>query len=68
MTTRKKYSKEFKLDAVSLVTDQGYSRVEAARKKIFLVFPLRVEVRPEATFIQEHAHVLTNPGYRRQRD
>ncbi|MCP4464068.1 MAG: transposase, partial [Planctomycetaceae bacterium] len=24
MTTRKKYSKEFKLDAVSLVTDQGY--------------------------------------------
>jgi len=25
MTTRKKYSKEFKLDAVSLVTDQGYS-------------------------------------------
>ncbi len=31
MTTRKKYSKEFKLDAISLVTDQGYSRVEAAR-------------------------------------
>ena len=31
MTTRKKYSKEYKLDAVSLVTEQGYSRVEAAR-------------------------------------
>ncbi len=31
MTTRKKYTKEFKLDAVSLVTDQGYSRAEAAR-------------------------------------
>ena len=31
MTTRKKYSKEFKLDAVSLVTDQGYNRSEAAR-------------------------------------
>ena len=31
MTTRKKYSKELKLDAVSLVTDQGYSRAEAAR-------------------------------------
>ena len=31
MTTRKKYSKEFKLDAVSLVTNQGYSRAEAAR-------------------------------------
>ena len=31
MTTRKKYSKEFKLDAVSLVLEQGYSRSEAAR-------------------------------------
>ena len=31
MTTRKKYSKEFKLDAVSLVTEQGYSRSEAAK-------------------------------------
>ncbi len=31
MTIRKKYSKEFKLDAVSLVVDQGYSRCEAAR-------------------------------------
>jgi len=31
MTARKKYSKEFKLDAVSLVTEQGYSRAEAAR-------------------------------------
>jgi transposase len=31
MSTRKKYSKEFKLDAVSLVLEQGYSRVEAAR-------------------------------------
>ena len=31
MTTRKKYSKEFKLDAISLVLDQGYTRAEAAR-------------------------------------
>jgi transposase len=31
MATRKKYSKEFKLDAVSLVLDQHYSRIEAAR-------------------------------------
>ena len=31
MSNRKKYSKEFKLDAVSLVLDQGYSRAEAAR-------------------------------------
>ncbi len=29
--TRKKYSKEFKLDAISLVQEQGYSRSEAAR-------------------------------------
>jgi transposase len=31
MSRRKKYSKEFKLDAVSLVLDQAYSRAEAAR-------------------------------------
>ena len=31
MTTRKKYSKEFKLDAVSLVKEQNCSRSEAAR-------------------------------------
>ena len=31
MAIRRKYSKEFKLDAVSLVVDQGYSRAEAAR-------------------------------------
>lgn len=31
MNIRKKYPKEFKLDAISLVLDQGYSRREAAR-------------------------------------
>lgn len=31
MNTRKKYSKEFKQDAISLVLEQGYSRAEAAR-------------------------------------
>jgi transposase len=31
MTTRKTYTKEFKLDAVSLVLEQGYSKAEAAR-------------------------------------
>ena len=31
MAARKKYSKEFKLDAIGLVTDQGYTRIEAAR-------------------------------------
>lgn len=31
MTTRKRYSKEFKLDAISLILEQGYSCAEAAR-------------------------------------
>ncbi len=31
MSQRKKYSKEFKLDAISLVVEQGYSRPEAAK-------------------------------------
>jgi transposase len=31
MATRKQYSKEFKLDAVSLVKEQAYNRSEAAR-------------------------------------
>ena len=30
MIERKKYSKEFKLDAISLVMEQGYTRREAA--------------------------------------
>jgi len=31
MSTRKKYSKEFKLDAISLMQEQGYSCAAAAR-------------------------------------
>jgi transposase len=31
MTARKKYSQEFKLDAINLVMEQGYTRSEAAR-------------------------------------
>jgi transposase len=31
MTARKKYSKEFKLDAIALVVEQKYSRTEVAR-------------------------------------
>jgi len=31
MVTRKQYTKEFKLDAVSLVLDQGFTIAEAAR-------------------------------------
>ena len=31
MSVRKKYAKEFKLDAVSLVLDQGYTQAKAGR-------------------------------------
>ena len=31
MTARKRYSKEFKFEAVNLVLGQGYSRIEAAK-------------------------------------
>ena len=31
MATRKKYPKEYKLDAVSLILEQGYTRIEAAK-------------------------------------
>jgi transposase len=31
MTKRKKYSKEFKLDAIALVVEQNYSQAEASR-------------------------------------
>ncbi len=31
MSTRKKYTKEFKVDSISLVLEQGYSSEEAAR-------------------------------------
>ncbi len=30
MATRRQYSKEFKLDAISLVEEQGYTKAEAA--------------------------------------
>ena len=47
MTTRKKYSKEFKLDAVSLVLDQGYTRREAAKS-------LDVNVQMLGRWVKEH--------------
>jgi transposase len=38
MNARKKYSKEFKLDAISLVVDQKFSRAEAAKTwKLILI-------------------------------
>lgn len=48
MTSRKKYSKEFKLDAISLVLEQGYSRAEAARS-------LEINANMLGRWIKEHA-------------
>lgn len=47
MATRKKYSKEFKLDAISLVLDQGYTRTEASRT-------LEINVTMLGRWIKEH--------------
>ena len=47
MTTRKKYPREFKLDAISLVLDQQYTRTKAA---------CSLEINPNLInrWIQEH--------------
>jgi transposase len=47
MTTRQQYSKEFKLDAISLVLEQGYSRSEAARS-------LEINANMLGRWIKEH--------------
>jgi transposase len=47
MSTRKKYSREFKLDAISLVLEQGYSRAEAARS-------LGINVNMLSRWIKQH--------------
>lgn len=47
MTKRKKYSKEFKLDAISLVLDQGYTRIEAVRS-------LEINANMLGRWIKEH--------------
>ena len=49
MAARKKYSKEFKLDAISLVIDQGYTRIEAARSLDVNVNMLRRWVKEQQT-------------------
>lgn len=47
MAIRKKYSKEFKLDAISLVLDQGYAIAEAARS-------LEIRANMLGRWIKEH--------------
>ncbi len=46
MKLRKKYTKEFKLDAVGLVTEQGYTKAEAARN-------LGIDSRPLGRWVGE---------------
>lgn len=47
MNTRKKYSKEFKLDAISLVVDQRYTQKDAAQS-------LGINVSMLGRWIREH--------------
>jgi transposase len=49
MTTRKQYTREFKLDAISLVLEQGYKQAEAARS-------LDINVNMLGRWIKEHQH------------
>ena len=50
MTTRKQYSKEFKLDAISLLQEQGYPKPEAARS-------LGINAKVLGRWIKEHESV-----------
>jgi transposase len=52
MKSRKKYSKEFKLDAVSPVLEQDYTRAEAAKS-------LGIDARMLGCWVKEHQ---TNDG------
>lgn len=56
MTTRKKYSKEFKLDAISLVLEQGYTQMDAARS-------LSINANILRRWIKEH-QVENNQAFR----
>lgn len=49
MTTRKQYTKEFKLDAISLVLEQGYKQAEAARS-------LGINGNMLSRWVKEHQH------------
>ena len=57
MTTRKKYPKEFKLDAIGLVLEQEYTKAEAARS---------FEINPNliTQWVQEHQADDTGQAFR----
>ena len=49
MAERKRYTKEFKLDAISLVLEQGYTRTDAAKL-------LEINSNMLGRWIKEHQH------------
>ncbi len=57
MKIRKQYTKEFKLDAVSLVLEQGYSRAEAARS-------LEIDSKMLGRWVREHQHSDDGQAFR----
>ncbi|HID81156.1 MAG TPA: hypothetical protein EYP51_02075 [Thiotrichales bacterium] len=69
MTIQKKYTKAFKLDAVSLVTEQGYTRAEAARS---LDINAKAKRGPhlwigEKRMVEENEGVRWFPGWAKRR-
>ncbi len=59
MTTRKRYTKEFKLDAIRLVTEHGCSKAEAARSLGINANMLRRWVKE----YEANQHINQLPGY-----
>ena len=57
MKARKQYTKEFKLDAVSLVLDQDYTRVEAARS-------LDIDSKMLGRWVREHQQSEDGQAFR----
>ena len=57
MKIRKQYPKEFKLDAVSLVLEQGYSRAEAARS-------LDIDSKMLGRWVREHQQTDDGQAFR----
>ena len=59
MITRTKYSKEFKLDAISLVNEQGYSR-KAASESLGIDYQLMCRWIKEAS--KDEGQAFRGPG------
>jgi transposase len=60
MAARKKYSKEFKLDFISLVVEQKYSLVEAARN-LGITAQILGRCRKEAEYDDGHVFEVMAP-------